>query len=177
MRVYALALLIVSPLIGCAVVPTGPDVMVLPGGGKTLARFETDDAACRQWALRQIGVTPNEASAKTTASGAVAGTMLGAAAGAAIGAAAADPPMGAAVGSGVGLLGGTAIGAGLSDREGWSVQDRYDVAYLQCMYVSGNQIPVLQGSVSNAGPVEEKEHTIPPPPAGKPPPPPPGLAS
>jgi phage tail tape-measure protein len=163
---------------GCATLPTGPNVMVLPGGGKTLAQFEADDATCRQWASRRIGVTPNEAAAKTTAGGAVIGTVLGSAGGAAVGAASGSPGMGAAVGSGVGLLGGSAIGAGFGEREQGSVQNRYDVAYVQCMYASGDQIPVPRGSVPAGGrgeaPREDEPPAIPPPPAGKPPVPPPG---
>ena len=177
MRSHRVAILIGLAFGACGVAPTGPGVMVLPGSGKTLTQFETDDATCRRWALRQIGVMPNEAEAKTTASGAVAATVLGSAAGAAIDSAAANPATGAAVGSGVGLPGGTAVGADLGGREEWSGQDRYDVAYLQCMYVSGNQIPVPRGTMSGAVPEEWEEPAIPPPPAGKPPPPPPGLAS
>jgi hypothetical protein len=47
-------------LAGCATVPTGPSVMVLPGNGKNFEQFQVDNAVCRQWALRQTGTTPNE---------------------------------------------------------------------------------------------------------------------
>ena len=36
--------------LGCVYVPTGPSVMVLPGGGKSFEQFQGDDAVCRQWA-------------------------------------------------------------------------------------------------------------------------------
>jgi hypothetical protein len=40
---------------GCATVPSGPSVMVLPGSGKNLETFQVDEIACRQWAGQQIG--------------------------------------------------------------------------------------------------------------------------
>jgi hypothetical protein len=33
---------------GCATIPIGPSVMVLPGRGKTFEQFQRDDAVCRQ---------------------------------------------------------------------------------------------------------------------------------
>jgi hypothetical protein len=71
-------------LSGCSTVPVGPTVMVLPGPGKTLEQFRTDDAACRPWASQQ---------ASTSSEGAT------------------------------------------------TAQWQYDIAYQQCMYVKGNQIP------------------------------------
>jgi hypothetical protein len=170
-------------LMGCAAVPTGPNVMVLPGNGKNLDQFQADDARCRQWAVRQTGVAPARASAESTAEGAAVGTVLGAAGGAAVGAAGGNPATGAAVGSGLGLLGGTAVGASNGQDARWSLQNRYDVAYMQCMYVSGNQIPIPRGSVPTQMPagqavapssVAKLPAGVPPPPAGAPPPPPDG---
>jgi hypothetical protein len=40
---------------GCATVPSGPSVMVLPGSGKSIETFQVDEIACRQWAGQQIG--------------------------------------------------------------------------------------------------------------------------
>ena len=65
----------------CASIPTGPNVLVLPGNGKSFEQFQTDDAVCRQWSAQQTGT---------------------------------------------------------------SVQVRYDIAYAQCMYAKGNQIPVAR---------------------------------
>ena len=58
-----------------------------------------------------------------------------------------------------------------------SAQMRYDMAYMQCMYAQGNQIPVggRPGYSSPAGASPATTGTIsqpPPPPAGTPPPPP-----
>ena len=177
-RVLVLPVVGALLLTACASVPTGPSVMVLPGSGKNFEQFQADDAMCRQWALQQTGTTANKAATENTVGGAVVGTLVGAALGAAIGAAAGSPATGAAVGAGAGLLGGTAVGAGNAQGASMSVQRRYDVAYMQCMYLKGNQIPVARGSrpAYTAAPP-------PPPPAppsatpasGAPPPPPPGM--
>ena len=167
-------------LTACATLPTGPSVLVLPGTGKDFAQFQADDAVCRQWALQQTGMTPNEAGAASTVTGAAVGTAVGAGLGAAIGAAAGSPATGAAVGAGAGLFGGTAVGAGNAYGSSISVQRHYDIAYVQCMYAKGNQVPVTRGSPptyrSSGGPPPPPPPPpgVPPPPAGTPPPPPPG---
>ena len=166
-------------LAACATVPTGPSVMVLPGTGKNFEQFQTDDGVCRQWAAQQTGTTRKKAATTSTVTGAAAGTAVGAAAGAAIGAAAGSPATGAAVGAGGGLLGGTAIGAGNAYDAGSSVQRRYDMTYMQCMYAKGNQIPVGRGSTSYSSPQAAPPPpppNLPPPPGRTPPPPPPGPA-
>jgi hypothetical protein len=129
-------------LSGCATMPTGPNVTVLPGPGKPFEVFMADDAVCRQWAQQQIGgVSPSETANKNTATGAVVGTAVGAAMGAAIGAATGNAGAGAAIGGGTGLLGGTAIGSNAGASSEYQLQRRYDIAYQQCMYAKGNQIP------------------------------------
>jgi hypothetical protein len=198
-------LLLVVPLgllLGaCATVPTGPSVMVLPGTGKNFEQFQGDDAICRQWALHSAGITTKKAASDSMVTGAAVGTAVGAAAGAAIGAAAGNPAIGAVAGAGAGLLGGTAIGGGYADSAVHSVQHRYDMAYMQCMYAKGNQIPVSRGAVPyssnrmtsppppppastpppgsapSAPPPAATSPNVPPPPAGTPPPPPPGAKS
>ena len=197
------AVLFAAPLAlvlgACATVPTGPSVMVLPGTGKPFEQFQADDAACRQFALNAAGITTKRAAGDSLVTGAAVGTAVGAAAGAALGAAAGNPAIGAAAGAGVGLLGGTAVGGSYADSNVHSVQRRYDVGYMQCMYAKGNQIPVSRGAVpysSNrvsttpppppppamttpppgsapAAPPTATPPNIPPPPAGAPPPPPP----
>jgi hypothetical protein len=167
-------------LAGCMRVPTGPNVMVLPGAGKDFAQFTVDDDVCRQWAARQIGPTANRAANDTAVTGAAIGTVLGGAAGAALGAASGNPATGAAVGAGVGLFGGSLMGAGEAENVRWTMQRRYDVAYMQCMYSKGNQVPVPRGSRPRTGwpatppPMRAAPEDIPPPPPGMPPPPPAG---
>ena len=128
-------------LSGCATLPTGPTVRVLPGTGKTFEMFQADDAVCRGWAGQSVGITPQQAVNQNTASGAVVGTALGAAVGALIGAAAGDPAAGAAIGAGSGLLMGTASGANAGNVSGYEAQRLYDNTYVQCMYAKGNQVP------------------------------------
>ena len=134
----SLALLTVA---GCATVPRGPSVMVMPGSGKTFDEFQADDAICRQWAAQQIGLSPQETMNQNTVAGAVAGTAIGAGLGAVIGSASGHAGTGAAIGAGSGLLLGTASGASTGQYYGWEAQRRYDIAYTQCMYAKGNQIP------------------------------------
>ncbi len=127
---------------GCATIPSGPSVMVLPPTGKSFEEFRADDAVCRQFAYAQVGgVTGQEAAQKSVVSSAAIGTALGAAAGAAIGSAAGSVGAGAAIGAGSGLLLGSAAGTGYASGSYYETQRRYDIAYMQCMYAKGNQIP------------------------------------
>ncbi len=129
-------------LSGCATIPTGPSVMVMPSAGKSFEQFQADDAICRQFAYEQVGgVTGQEAAQRSAVSSAVIGTALGAAAGAAIGSASGNVGAGAAIGAGSGLLLGSAAGTGYASGSYYEAQRRYDNAYIQCMYAKGNQIP------------------------------------
>jgi len=152
--VSSLALFVMS---GCATIPTGPSVQVLPEPGKPFEQFMADDAVCRQWAAQQIGISPQNSVNQSTATGAVLGTAIGAGAGALLGAAAGHPGVGAAIGAGSGLLVGTASGANAGNLSGYEAQRRYDNTYVQCMYAKGNQVP---GSVRHYRP----QRTAPPPP-------------
>ena len=134
----SLALLTVA---GCAMVPRGPSVMSLPGTGKTFEQFQADDAICRQWAAQRIGLSAQETINQNTATGAVAGTIIGAGLGAAIGSTTGDAGAGAAIGAASGLLLGASTGASAGQMYGWEAQRRYDIAYTQCMYAKGNEIP------------------------------------
>jgi uncharacterized protein YcfJ len=155
-----LALLVTA----CATLPPGPSVMVLPGTLKTFEDFQTDDAVCRQWAALQTGTTRKRAAGESAASGATIGTVLGAALGAAFGAAAGNPGIGAAVGAGTGLLGGTVVGADTAEGAAYEVQHRYDMAYMQCMYSKGNQIPVARGLLPAYTAISPEPADVPPPP-------------
>lgn len=162
-------------LSACTTVPSGPNVMVLPGVGKPFDQFQVDDVVCRQYAQQQIGVTPGQVGTQSTVQGAAIGTLIGAAAGAAIGAAAGSPDVGAAVGAGTGILMGSAAGAESGSTTARSLQWRYDVAYVQCMYAKGNQVP--GGATAPSSYVPPPPHAPPPPGAAPPPPaqaPPPG---
>jgi Glycine-zipper domain len=152
---------IVVLLGACSTRPTGPNVMVLPGVGKPFDQFQVDDMVCRQFAQGQIGTTPAQVSTQSTVQGGAIGTALGAAAGAAVGAAAGNAGLGAAVGAGTGVLVGTAAGAESGSATAGTLQWRYDVAYVQCMYAKGNQVPGTTAASSSY---------VPPPPNAPPPP-------
>ena len=152
-----LSMLVLLALGGCATLPSGPSVRVLPAPGKSFEQFQADDAICRQWAERQIGVNPQETANQNTATGAAVGTVIGAGLGAAIGAASGNPGAGAAIGAGSGLLVGTASGASSGQVYGMEAQRRYDNTYVQCMYSKGNQIP---GTVRRV----RRRSVVPPPP-------------
>jgi hypothetical protein len=134
-------LLAIIVLSGCATMLTGPSVMVLPTPGKTIEKFQAEDTACRQWAGERLGISAQDTANKNTATGAAVGTAVGAGAGALIGAASGHAGEGAAIGAGSGLLFGTASGAGAGQEYGMEAQQRYDYAYVQCMYAKGNQVP------------------------------------
>jgi hypothetical protein len=151
------ALLMLS---GCATMPSGPSVLVLPSPGKPFNVFQVDDMTCRQWASQQIGMSVQDAATQSAVSSAAVGTAVGAAAGALIGAGTGNAGNGAAIGAGSGLLIGTASGANAGKVSGYEAQRRYDNAYIQCMYAKGNQIP---GQVQ---PYREQGYYLPPPPPG-----------
>ena len=179
-------LTVVLMLSGCATMPPGPSVLVMPGNGKPFEAFQADDSVCRQWAQNQAGWNANQTVNENVVGGAIAGGALGAASGALIGAASGNVGPGAAIGAGAGLLGGAFLGATQAFPAGYEVQRRYDNAYQQCMYAKGNQIPA-QVQASNrrsarwANPppppppptYTSRPANVPPPPAGPPPPPPP----
>lgn len=153
-------LMVVAVIGGCATMPAGPTVRVMPGPGKPFEVFIDEDVICRQWALQQIGgVSPSETANQNLTSGAVLGTLLGAGIGAAIGSTTGDAGAGAAIGAGAGLLGGTAVASNPAYASQWELQRQYDIAYSQCMYAKGNQVP---------GVVKRQPQTNAPPP---PPPP------
>ncbi|HLI20297.1 MAG TPA: YMGG-like glycine zipper-containing protein [Stellaceae bacterium] len=160
-------------LTSCAAPPLGPTVAVMPGPNKPFDAFQTDQAVCKQFAEEQVGGpnAANETGTNQTLIGAGVGTLLGAGLGAAIGGG-----RGAAIGAGAGALGGTAVGASQAEKSGMSVQRRYDIAYSQCMYSRGNQVPgYVQPAPAAAAPPPPPPPPgyAPPPPSAYPPPPPP----
>jgi uncharacterized protein YcfJ len=165
----------------CASPPMGPTVAVMPAAGKPFELFQTDDAACRQWA-DQATRGQAEATNNRAVGTAVIGTVLGAGLGAAIGGG-----RGAGIGAASGAVLGTGFGANKSQWSQLGIQQQYNVAYEQCMYARGNQVPGYQ-QVQGAPiaptppgaapplppPPPRSEPAPPPPPPGAPPPPPPG---
>jgi hypothetical protein len=158
---------------GCVTIPDGPSVMALPGSTKTFDQFRADDGECRGYATVQIGgKSAQQAANQSAAASAAVGTAIGAGAGALIGGS-----QGAAIGAGVGLAGGSLVGADAAYASGRTAQQRYDHAYLQCMYAKGHQIPMARGAMQRqvrSAPPPSPSASTPPPPPGSPPPPPPG---
>jgi hypothetical protein len=150
----------------------GPRVAVMPGQNKPFEVFQQDKYYCTQYAQSQVGGQAQEANNQAVGS-AILGTVLGAGLGAAVGGG-----RGAAIGAAGGAVAGTAVGAGGSQNSQRGIQGQYDVAYSQCMYSRGNQVPGYQGASapppSYAPPPSSSVPTYgAPPPAYYPPPPPP----
>ena len=103
--------LVLLALAGCAPIPIGPTVPVMPAPYKPMDVFVAEDRACREWASA--------------------------------------------------ALAGVAGGADSGYQSGYDAQGRYDIAYLQCMYSKGNQLPGAYPSQDGTGP-----SPVPPPPAG-----------
>jgi hypothetical protein len=115
--------------------------MALPGHAKSFDDFRADDMSCREYAQYQLGPVPGQAGVDAATANAAGGAVLGAAAGAIIGAATGQAGHGAAIGAGTGLLFGSAAGANAAGYSSYHMQRQYDMAYLQCMFAKGNQVP------------------------------------
>ncbi|MEN9728834.1 MAG: hypothetical protein RL434_3200 [Pseudomonadota bacterium] len=158
---------------GCATYQTAPSVMALPGQGTNFEQFQYDDFQCQTYARNAIGQGTNQqAASESGINSAVVGTVVGAAAGALIGAASGNAGAGAAIGAGSGLIVGGASGTEAYNTTGMRSQDRFDAAYIQCMYAKGHQVPLPGGTQ----PYTQQRPSAPAaapayPPPGTPPPP------
>lgn len=152
-------------LTGCAVVPPGPSVAVMPGPGKSFEQFGVEEQVCRNYAEQSTGMAPAQASNNAVAGSAVVGGLLGAAAGAAMG----GHHSGAAAGAGFGVLAGTSMGVAQGAQSAAGLQRRYDIAYEQCMYAKGNQLPQASYRQSSRA-MSSQRYYAPPPPQYAPPP-------
>ncbi|CAM3695348.1 glycine zipper family protein [Polynucleobacter sp. LimPoW16] len=144
MKRVVLTLAIVSVLAACVSAPTGPTIAVMPREGKPFEVFQQEDQQCREFATNAVKDTSN-AALKEGATSAAIGAALGAAAGAVI---QGGSSQNIGTGAGVGLLGGAAIGAMNSAGKQNQAQTQYNIAYQQCMYSKGNQVPSYPGSGS-----------------------------
>jgi hypothetical protein len=143
---------LVVAMVGCASTPVGPSLTVMPAPGKPFDVFQQDDKECRAYAQGSLDKTADEAAALSTAKTAVVGAALGALAGAVAGGGSHKT---AGTGAAVGMVGGAAVGASQGNDTGKEIQRRYDIAYQQCMYSKGNQVPgySIQKSPSPVPPV------------------------
>ncbi len=124
-------------LAGCAQMPTGPMVAVMPGPNKPFEVFTQDDQLCRGWAANSIGQPGNDAAGQQMVASTVTGAAIGAIAGAALG-----DHRSAGAGAAMGTVMGASVGSSQSAGTAWSAQRRYDIAYQQCMYSKGNVVPM-----------------------------------
>ncbi|NDL65844.1 glycine zipper family protein [Enterobacteriales bacterium SAP-6] len=140
-------------LMGCVSTPVAPTVMTLPGSGKTYDQFRVDDVICKNTAYSSLSGEASSINNRSVATVA-AGTAIGTAAGAMIGSAGGPRGTadGAVIGAGGGLLAGAAVAGGKGGDAQDSLQDQYNVVYLQCMYAKGNKIPQSYAWDSNEDP-------------------------
>ena len=164
-RSLLLPLAAVAVLGGCVTVPSGPTVMVLPGPQKSFEQFQSDGASCQQYA-QNVVAPQGVAAANNAAANAAVGTALGAAAGAIIGSATGQAGQGAAIGAGTGLLFSAPGTSNMAYASSWQMQRGYDMAYVQCMYARGNQLPGQ--AVARRPPVYSYPPPNYPPPSGAP---------
>ena len=146
----------------CVTTPMGPTIPVMPGPNKSMGAFQQDETTCEGYASQRVAGGAEEANNTALAEG-VLGTALGAGLGAAVGGG-----RGAAIGAASGAVVGTGVGASTSAGAQMSLQQRYDIAYAQCMSTKGDRVP---------GPRRPHRYPPPyppPPPGYYPPPPPPG---
>lgn len=163
LRLSALAALLM--LGACTTVPTGPGILALPGTGRSFDEFRNADYDCRQFAIGQVGgSTANQAAVESGMKSAALGAAVGALAGAAM-----NGQQGAGVGAGLGLLIGGAAGVEAGQASAYGAQQRYDNAYIQCMYAKGHRVPVAARLLSEPTGIVNPPATgyaLPPPPPG-----------
>ena len=135
--ITTLSLVLATSLTACVSAPTGPTVAVMPREGKPFDLFQQEDLYCRNFAANSVRDT-SDAALKEGATSAAIGAALGAVAGAVI---QGGNHANVGTGAGVGLLGGAAMGAMNSSGKQNQAQAQYNIAYQQCMYSKGNQVP------------------------------------
>jgi hypothetical protein len=112
----------------------------MPGPGKTLEAFQSDNGACKAFAADEVKGQADAANQRAFGT-ALLTTALGAGLGAAGGSLGGDAGGGAAVGAAVGAGAGSAIGAGNNSTDQQGIQWQYDNAFSQCMYAKGEAVP------------------------------------
>jgi len=164
MKTLATGVAALTTLAACAQHPMGPSVAVMPAPNKPFAAFQDDQTICKNFADQQVSGQAESANNSALGSAAI-GTVLGAGLGAALGGG-----RGAAIGAASGAGAGTLYGSSASADQSLPIQRRYDIAYEQCMYSRGNQVP---GYAQAPSPASQPPGYAPPPPGAPPPPPPP----
>ena len=134
-RTSIATILAAALLTGCATQPLGPTARVMPAPGKSFEVFAQEQATCKQFADGEVSGGAEMANLKELGTAAIA-TGLGGGLGAAI-----HGGRGAEVGGSTGAVIGAAVSGHGSAHDQNNLQGRYDLAYTQCMYAHGNQVP------------------------------------
>ncbi len=127
-------------LAGCAVAPSAPNVMVLPGTQKSAGAIRRRQRGLPAARAGLCGAAGRSREHPGRGCGRV-GTALGAAVGALLGSGSYYPNNATAWGAGTGLMMGSAVGSSSSQASAYGLQQRYDTAFVQCMYQLGHQVP------------------------------------
>jgi hypothetical protein len=145
------ALALLALLTSCATQPIGPTVQVMPAAGKPFDKFAQEEEGCKAYAQGQITGAVDNAN-RGAVGGALLTTVLGAGTGALLGGG-----EGARIGTAGGAVAGSGVAADMSANGQTTIQQRYDVAYSQCMYAKGNQVPGMeQAAVQEPAPAPEQ---------------------
>jgi hypothetical protein len=125
--------------------PTQPSLAAMPSAGKSIEVFSQEDAACRDYAGKETGTSsPAQAGMQTEIMRSAAGGLVGAGAGALLGSLKGAMGTGAALGGPVGLVAGALTAGSAASAASGKLQQRYDMAYAQCMHAKGNTVAGLQ---------------------------------
>jgi uncharacterized protein YcfJ len=138
LAVRAAALALLFAVGACAIEPYGSSYAAMPSPYKPPEVFSSDEGACSAYARQVVA-----GHADTANQQAILTTLLGAAIGAGIGEAVGGGREVTAGAVGGAITGGM-IGAANSTNASYALQHQYDVAYQQCMYNRGNQVPVAR---------------------------------
>jgi len=131
----AMAVVFVLAVGACAGNAVTPTVAVLPGGGKTMAAFNADDIACRDYAA-----SPSNSNSVPLASMGIGNIEV---ASARRGFASIT---GSAPSTGAGSVYGGATAQDTGEKP--TTQQKYDTAYIRCMFTKGHKVPVSGGMTS-----------------------------
>jgi len=162
LRAIALVAAAATALSGCVTQPMGPTIPANPGPNKSFEAFQQDEQVCEGYANQRTAGQADAANNRALGS-ALLGTALGAGLGAAVGGG-----RGAGIGAASGAVVGTAVGSNQSAHAQWSLQQRYNIAYGECMTGHGDSVPPGAYPPGYYGPPPRPPYYPPPPP------PPPG---
>lgn len=121
--------------VGCAELPIRPNLPVYVQHGQTLAQYQQDAAACRQFAAETIGTSDPRAVVRSAALAGLTAALVGAVLGAIVGG-----PLAGGIGAAVGAGAGGAFGGTRAKRAADLLQHRYDTAYGVCMDHAGHRV-------------------------------------